>query len=52
MVYAVEIPVENPWKWHFRDSKFQNVPRRFDPKKLLPLVLVPKWPTIHYQPPT
>ena len=52
MASAVEIPVENPWKWHFRDSKFQNVPRRLDPKKLEPLVLVPKPPTIHDQPPT
>ena len=36
----MEIPLENPWKWHFRDSKFQNVARCLSPKKLVPLVLV------------
>ena len=29
------IPLENHWKWHFRDSKFQNVPRCLSPKKLV-----------------
>ena len=51
MASAVEIPIGNPWKWHFRDSKnFQDVPRCLSPKKLAPSVLVPKLPTIHYQP--
>ena len=53
MASAIEIPLGNPWKWHFRDSKnFQNVPRCLSPKKLAPLVRVPKPPTIHYQPAT
>ena len=53
MASAIEIPLGNPWKWHFRDSKnFQNVPRCLSPKKLVPLVRVPKPPTIHYQPAT
>ena len=44
MATAVEIPLGNPWKRHFRDPKnFQNVPRCLSPKKLL------KLPTIHYQ---
>ena len=47
---AVEIPLENPWKCHFRDSKFQNVPRCLGPQQLVPSVRVPKPPTIHYQP--
>ena len=34
----------------FRDSKFQNVPGCFGPQELVPLVRVPKPPTIHYQP--
>ena len=34
------VPLENPWKWHFQDSKFENVPRCLSPKKLVPLVLV------------
>ena len=41
MVSTVEILLENPWKWHFQDSKFENVPRCLSPKKLVPLVLVP-----------
>ena len=40
MVSTVEIPLENPWKWHFQDSKSQNVPRCLSPKKLVPLVRV------------
>ena len=40
MVSTVEIPLVNPWKWHFQDSKFENVPRCLSPKKLVPLVLV------------
>ena len=53
MVSAVDIPLGNPWKWHFWDSKnFQNVPRCLSPKKLVPLVWVPKLPTIHYRPAT
>ena len=42
----------NHWKWHFQDSKFQNVRRCFGPQELVPLVRVPKLPTIHYQPAT
>ena len=50
---AVEIPLGNPWKRHFGDSKkFQNVHRFLGPKKLVPSVRVPKPPTIHYQPAT
>ena len=45
-----KIPLENPWKRDFRDSKFQNVPRFLGPKKLVSLVWVPKLPTIHNQP--
>ena len=53
MASVVDIPLGNPWKWHFWDSKnFQNVPRCLSPKKLVPLVWVPKLPTIHYQPAT
>ena len=47
-----KIPLENPWKCHFWDSKFQNVPRYLSPQELVPLVQVPKLPTIHYQPAT
>ena len=36
----------------FRVSKFQNVPRCLSPQELVPLVRVPKSPTIHYQPAT
>ena len=32
--------------------KFQNVPRCLSPQELVPLVRVPKPPTIHYQPAT
>ena len=32
-----KIPPENPWKHHFRDSKFQNVPRCLGPQELVPL---------------
>ena len=41
-------------KCHFRDSKFQNVPRCLGPQdlELVPLVRVLKPPTIHYQPAT
>ena len=50
MATAVEIPLGNPWKRHFRDPKnFQNVPRCLSPEKLVPSVLVLKLPTIHYQ---
>ena len=52
MLSTMEIPLENPWKWHFQDSKFQTVPTCLRPKKLVPLVLVPKLRTIHYQPAT
>ena len=45
-------PLENPWKHHFRDSQFQNIPKCLGPQKLVPLVRVPKPPTIHYQPAT
>ena len=51
-VHGGKIPLENPWKWHFRDSKFQNVPRCLGPQELVPLVRVPKPHTIHYQPAT
>ena len=39
-------------KRHFRDSNFQNVPRCLGPQdlELVPLVQVPKLPTICYQP--
>ena len=48
---VIKRPVpETPWKCHFRDSKFQNVPRRLGPQELVPLARVPKPPTIHYQP--
>ena len=47
-----KIPRENPCERHFRDSKFLNVPRCLSPQELLPLVRVPKSPTIHYQPAT
>ena len=30
------IPLENPWKCHFRDSKFQNVARCHDPQEFVP----------------
>ena len=50
MASAVEMRLENPWKCHFRDSKFQNVPRCLGPQQLVPSVRVPKPPTIHYQP--
>ena len=49
---AVENTSWNPWKCHFWGSKFQNVPRCLGPQKLVPLVRVPKLPTIHYQPAT
>ena len=45
-----KVPAENPWKNHFGDSKFQNVPRCRGPQELVPLVQVPKPPTTHYQP--
>ena len=47
-----KIPLENSWKWHFWDSKIQNVPRCLGLQKLVPLVQVPKPTTIHYQPAT
>ena len=47
-----KIHLENPWRRHFRDFKFQNVPRCLGPQELVPLVQVPKLPTIHYQPAT
>ena len=48
---VIKRPVpETPWKCHFRDSKFQNVPRCLGPQELVPLARVPKPPTIHYQP--
>ena len=40
VVSTVEIPLENPWKWHFQGSKFENVPRCLSSKKLVPLLLV------------
>ena len=30
------IPLENPWKCHFRDSKFHNVARCHGPQELVP----------------
>ena len=30
------IPLENPWKCHFRDSKFQNVATCHDPQERVP----------------
>ena len=33
MASTVEIPLENPCKRHFRDSKFQNVPRCLGPSR-------------------
>ena len=47
-----KIPLENPWKWHFPDSKFQNVPRCFSPQEFVLLVRVPKLATIRYPPAT
>ena len=47
-----KIPLENPWKWPFSDFNLQNVPRCLGPQELVPLVRVPKPPTIHYQPAT
>ena len=47
---VIERPVpKTPWKCHFRDSKFQNVPSCLGPQELVPLARVPKPPTIHYQ---
>ena len=43
--YLLKTPERN-----FRDTKFQNAPRCLGPKELVPLVRVPKPPTIHYQP--
>ena len=40
-----KIPPENSRKHHFRDSKFQNVPRYTDPQEL---VRVSKPATTHY----
>ena len=45
-------PLENPWKCHFQDSNFQNVPRCLGPQQLVPLVWVPQLLTIHHQPAT
>ena len=28
-----KIPLENPWKHHFRESNFQNVPRCLGPRR-------------------
>ena len=39
-----KIPLENPWKYHFWDSKFQNVPRCLGLQELVPLAWVPKPP--------
>ena len=50
MASKVENASWNPWKCHFSDSKFQNVPSFLDPQELVPLVRVPKPPAIHYQP--
>ena len=47
-----KIPLENTWKWPFSDFNLQNVPRCLGPQELVPLVRVPKPPTIHYQPAT
>ena len=47
-----KIPLENPWKCHFRDSKLQSIPRCLGPQELVPLVQVPKPSTIHYWPAT
>ena len=33
-----KIPLENPWKHHFWDSKFQNDPWCHSPQELVPLV--------------
>ena len=30
------VPLENPWKCHFRDSKFQNVAKCHDPQEFVP----------------
>ena len=46
------VPLENLWKGHFQDSKFQTVPRYLGPQELVPLVWVTKPCTIHYQPGT
>ena len=37
-VQGGKILLEYPWKWHFRDSKFQNVPRCLGPQELVLLV--------------
>ena len=39
-----KIPLENPWKHHFWDSKFQNDPWCCSLQELAPLVQVPKPP--------
>ena len=52
MVSAVKNSSWNPWKCHFWESKYQNVPRRLGPQELVPLLRVPKLPTIDYRPAT
>ena len=47
-----KMPLGNPWKRHFWGSKIQNIPRCLAPQELVPLVWVPKPPTIHHQPAT
>ena len=48
-----KIALENTWKCHFRESKFENVPRCLGPQEeLVLLVRFPKQPIIHYQPAT
>ena len=33
-----KLPLENPWKWHFWDAKFQTVPRCLGPQQFVPWV--------------
>ena len=41
--------LEMPFLWLY---KFQNIPKRLSPQELVPLVQVPKPPTVYYQPAT
>ena len=46
MASPVENTSWNPWKCHFPDTTFQNVPRCLSPQELVPLAQVPKLLTI------
>ena len=51
-VHGGKYLLETPRNAISETLKFQNVPRCLGPKELVPLVRVPKLPTIHYQPAT